>query len=83
MIRRSPEEIRKAVDGALELLFQDAIKGPHLHPRPKPDNVAPDGFLWQCGACGKKVKDKFSDNGEWDESCMLNAVLIKEDPTRE
>ena len=52
-------------------------------PKPKyPDN-APDGTIFVCGACGKLAKCIYGDGPDspvsWDESCMLNAVLVYED----
>ena len=49
--------------------------------------LAPDGYIWVCMACGKTSKTQygFDDSGNevsmqgWDESCMLNSELIKED----
>lgn len=43
------------------------------------DNIAPKGMIWVCGACGKRTKDRYGTDGGWDESCMLNAVLVPED----
>lgn len=48
---------------------------------PQTHNYAPDGKLWQCGACGKIAKDQYGEEGGWDESCMLNSYLI-DDPNR-
>lgn len=43
---------------------------------------APPGAIWVCGACGKTAEDQYGIIGDhsrgWDESCMLNAVLVKE-----
>jgi hypothetical protein len=44
---------------------------------------APDGLMWLCIHCGKTSVDRYGieqphDHG-WDESCMLNAVLVKKD----
>lgn len=40
------------------------------------NEVAKEGFVFVCGACGKRSKDRFGfqkiDRG-WDESCMLNS----------
>ena len=44
---------------------------------PKPDNIAPDGYLWVCHACGKTETDRYGEKGGWDESCMLNCALHK------
>jgi hypothetical protein len=40
---------------------------------------APAGFVWQCGACGKKVKNIYSEASGFDEACVLNAILSRED----
>ncbi len=50
----------------------------------EPDHrIAPPGKIWMCAACGKKARDRFGIEGwhsrGWDESCMLNAVLVDED----
>ncbi len=44
--------------------------------------IAGDGQLFICGACGKRSRDKYGDyaiDSGWDESCMLNAVLVYAD----
>lgn len=42
--------------------------------------IAPKGAIWVCGACGKTAKYRYGDNdGLWDASCFLNAVLCDED----
>lgn len=43
--------------------------------------IAGDGEVWVCGACGKTSKHRNGDknSGLWDVSCMLHAVLCKED----
>jgi len=48
------------------------------------DRYALAGQVWVCGACGKTAdKDRFGIEGAvssgWDESCMLNAILCKQD----
>ena len=46
------------------------------------NNTAPPGQVWVCGACGKRSRDHFGNQAltpGWDESCMLNAVLCRED----
>lgn len=46
------------------------------------NEIAPEGQVWVCGACGKRSRDKYGDqriNHGWDESCMLNSVLCYED----
>lgn len=45
------------------------------------NHVAPDGQVYVCGACGKRSKDRYGDkaiNRGWDESCMMNSVLVYE-----
>lgn len=42
------------------------------------DNIAPEGKLWVCLACGKTAKDQFGEEGGWDESCTLNSYLYSE-----
>ena len=40
----------------------------------------PNDCLWVCLACGKTSQDRFGCEGAtrgWDESCMLNAVLVE------
>lgn len=46
------------------------------------DRRAPEGKIWQCAVCGKRAEDKYgligkTDRG-YDESCMLNSVLVEE-----
>lgn len=45
-------------------------------PPPK-DTEAPAGLIWVCGACGKRRQNKYDFSGSWDESCALNAQLVK------
>lgn len=41
--------------------------------------IAPSGKVWICCACGKTVHDRYGEPiSTWDESCMLNSVLISE-----
>lgn len=46
------------------------------------NEVAPEGQVFVCGACGKRSRDRYGfrsvDRG-YDESCMLNAVLCHEE----
>jgi hypothetical protein len=44
------------------------------------EHIAPPGTIHVCGACGKTARDKYGMERGWDESCMLNAVLCKEQP---
>jgi len=49
------------------------------------NEIAPEGQIYICGACGKRSKSLYGiddaiDSG-WDESCMLNAVLVYKDKT--
>ena len=46
------------------------------------NEVAPEGQVWVCTACGKRSQDRYGNqriNRGWDESCMLNSVLCYED----
>lgn len=48
-------------------------------------SIAPAGQIFVCGACGKRSRDRYGfqkiDAG-WDESCMLQAVLCREESYR-
>lgn len=47
------------------------------------DNIAPEGQIWVCGACGRSTKDRSDLSFEWDESCFLNSVLCYDfDPSK-
>ena len=38
--------------------------------------------IWVCLACGKVSKDRYGKEGTtpgWDESCLVNSVLVNED----
>jgi hypothetical protein len=42
---------------------------------------APAGQMWLCGACGKRSRNKSGTHAidyGYDESCMLNSVLVYE-----
>lgn len=45
------------------------------------NEIAPEGKVYICRACGKRSRDEYGfqaiDYG-WDESCVLNAVLMDE-----
>jgi hypothetical protein len=46
------------------------------------NEVAPEGQVFVCAACGKRSKDRYGDqkiDRGWDVSCMLNAVLCYEE----
>jgi hypothetical protein len=45
------------------------------------DRIAPDGMIWVCTACGKTAKDRYQSEKfySWDESCVMNAILVEED----
>lgn len=49
------------------------------------DNLAPLGKTWFCMMCGKTSPDQYGEAAGWDESCMLNSVLVNEgeNPTSE
>jgi len=52
----------------------------HCRPPPKYPQIAPEGQVFVCGACGKTSNDRYGDpSSGWDESCMLNAVLCYAD----
>jgi hypothetical protein len=42
--------------------------------------LAPKGKIWVCMVCGKTAKDRYGMEGphskDWDESCMLNSILV-------
>ena len=43
------------------------------------NHTAQEGQVYICAACGKRSRDKYGDQPidyGWDESCMLNAVLV-------
>lgn len=43
---------------------------------------APSGYVYICMGCGKLSKDKggwYKIDPGWDESCMLNCVLVYEE----
>ena len=45
------------------------------------NEIAPLGQVWVYAACGKRSRDQYgyqSIDPIWDESCMLNAVLVWE-----
>jgi hypothetical protein len=45
------------------------------------NQVAPEGQVWVCAACGKRSKDRYGDQAidrGWDVSCALNSVLCYE-----
>jgi len=47
-----------------------------------PNEIAPAGAVYVCGACGKRSRDLYGDQAisrGWDESCMLNAILCDEE----
>lgn len=47
-----------------------------------PNETAPGGYVFVCTVCGKMSKDRYgykSISKEWDESCILNCQLVKED----
>jgi len=46
-----------------------------------PNEIAPEGSIWVCHACGKTSQDHYGMEGKhspgWDESCMLSSGLEK------
>lgn len=51
-----------------------------MTPEQRVNRIAPAGTVWMCAACGKTAQDSYGMEGDrspgWDESCMLNAVLV-------
>jgi len=46
------------------------------------NEIAPEGQVFVCSACGKRSKDKYGDqkiDRGWDVSCMLSSVLCYEE----
>ena len=46
-----------------------------------PNEVAPEGQVYVCTACGKRSKDRYGDqkiDDGWDASCMVCALLSYE-----
>lgn len=68
---------RKAIDDLLASLEQKAAERRAKEPKlpTQDDPIAPEGKLWVCHACGKTAKDRYGEEGGWDESCMLNSGL--------
>lgn len=42
------------------------------------EQYAPVGQIWFCMMCGKTTKDCHSEEHGWDESCVLNCILVDE-----
>lgn len=45
------------------------------------NEIAGEGQVFVCDACGKRSKDKYGNqaiDAEWDASCMLHAILCDE-----
>lgn len=62
----------------------DALGAEIVKPMKGTDRT-PDGQVWICYACGKKSRTRYgfdatgaraSISPGWDESCMMNAVLV-------
>jgi hypothetical protein len=46
-----------------------------------PNQIAPPGQVYVCSACGRRSRDRYGDQRidcNWDESCMMHAVLCVE-----
>ena len=46
------------------------------------NEIAPEGQIYVCAACGKRSKDKYGEkpiDSGWDVSCMMNSVLCYEE----
>ncbi|MCC6405372.1 MAG: hypothetical protein IT405_03220 [Candidatus Yanofskybacteria bacterium] len=82
---RHPEVLRArllAADARMAPVFSsaDPVSG-SVSDGPR---IAPEGQVWVCMACGKMSRDRYSAQGPgdspgWDESCMLNSVLLKKE----
>ena len=49
------------------------------------NEVAPDGQIFVCVACGKWSKDRYGDqkiDRGWDVSCVMNSVLCYEEKNK-
>lgn len=47
------------------------------------NRAAKEGYVYQCVHCGKRSRDKYGDQSidrGFDESCMLNSVLVPVKP---
>lgn len=45
------------------------------------NEIAAEGKVYVCGACGKRSRDRYGDqkiDRGWDESCAIHAVLCDE-----
>lgn len=45
------------------------------------NQLAPDGQVYVCGACGKRSQDRYGEKAidlGWDESCVMNSFLCYE-----
>ena len=45
------------------------------------NEVASEGQVFVCGACGKRSRDRYGDqkiDWGWDVSCMMHAILVYE-----
>ena len=42
------------------------------------EQYAPVGKIWFCMMCGKTTKDCYGGARGWDESCVLNCILVDE-----
>ena len=43
---------------------------------------APEGYVYVCGACGKRSQDRYGNkkiSHGWDESCMMHSFLVRKD----
>lgn len=44
-----------------------------------PEDIAPEGKLWVCFACGRTQKNRYGGDGSgWDASCYVNSELVDE-----
>ena len=42
------------------------------------EQYAPVGKIWFCMMCGKTTKDCYGSERGWDESCVMNCILVDE-----
>lgn len=55
-------------------------------PHPDTPKVAPTGYVYICGACGKRSRDIYGDQAidrGWDVSCFINSSIVSEHEAEE
>lgn len=69
------KSLTEVINMASNLLKSRAVRASSEESEWEP--LAPHGKIWICVACGKLSKSLEGEEGtSWDESCMLNAILI-------